>query len=264
MSKTSYKPDVGERITALLSEFKLATTASELVPRLLAAGEESALVLVREVLELEAHGRMERRVDRLMKASKLPLGKTLDALDRARVPKTVMRRVDELARGDFLARAENVLVFGKPGVGKSHIACALGHALIEQGNSVFFTPTYQLVQQLLAARRDLALPKALRQLDAFDLVILDDIGYVQQSADEAEVLFTLMAERYERRSLLITSNLVFSEWGRIFKSPMTTAAAIDRLVHHAAILEIDRGSIRQEDAELRGKQRRRSDKEGDA
>lgn len=264
MSKTSYKPDIGERITALLSEFKLATTASELVPRLLAAGEDSALVLVREVLELEAHGRMERRVDRLMKASKLPLAKTLDALDRARVPKTVMRRVDELARGDFLARAENVLVFGKPGVGKSHIACALGHALIEQGHSVFFAPTYQLVQQLLAARRDLALPKALRQLDAFDLVILDDIGYVQQSADEAEVLFTLMAERYERRSLLITSNLVFSEWGRIFKSPMTTAAAIDRLVHHAAILEIDRGSIRQEDAELRGKQRRRSDKEGDA
>jgi DNA replication protein DnaC len=264
VSKTSYKPDVGERITALLSEFKLATTANELVPRLLAAGEESALVLVREVLELEAHGRMERRVDRLMKASKLPLGKTLDALDRVRVPKNVMRRVDELARGDFLARAENVLVFGKPGVGKSHIACALGHALIEQGHSVFFAPTYQLVQQLLAARRDLALPKALRQLDAFDLVILDDIGYVQQSADEAEVLFTLMAERYERRSLLITSNLVFSEWGRIFKSPMTTAAAIDRLVHHAAILEIDRGSIRQEDAELRGKQRRRSDKEGDA
>lgn len=263
MTETTYTPEIGERITALLADFKLATTASELVPRLLGAGEESALVLVREVLELEAHGRMERRVERLMRASKLPLGKTLDALDRARVPKTVMRRVDELARGDFLARAENVLVFGKPGVGKSHIACALGHALVERGHSVFFAPTYQLVQQLLAARRDLALPKALRQLDAFDLVILDDIGYVQQSADEAEVLFTLMAERYERRSLLITSNLVFSEWGRIFKSPMTTAAAIDRLVHHAAILEIDRGSIRQEDAELRGKQRRRSEKEDD-
>lgn len=261
MTKTTYTPEIGERITALLAEFKLATTASELVSRLLAAGEESALVLVREVLELEAHGRMERRVGRLMRASKLPPGKTLDALDRARVPKTVMRRVDELARGDFLARAENVLVFGKPGVGKSHIACALGHALVERGHSVFFAPTYQLVQHLLAARRDLALPKALRQLDAFDLVILDDIGYVQQSADEAEVLFTLMAERYERRSLLITSNLVFSEWGRIFKSPMTTAAAIDRLVHHAAILEIERRSIRQEDAELKTKQRRRGEKE---
>lgn len=261
MSETTYTPEIGERITALLADFKLATTAGELVPRLLAAGEETALVLVREVLELEAHGRMERRVERLMKASKLPLAKTLDTLDRARVPKGVMRRVDELARGEFLARAENVLVFGKPGVGKSHVASALGHALVERGHSVFFAPTYQLVQTLLAARRDLALPRALRQLDAFDLVILDDIGYVQQSADEAEVLFTLMAERYERRSLLITSNLVFSEWGRIFKSPMTTAAAIDRLVHHASILEIDRGSIRQEDAELRGKQRRRGEKE---
>jgi DNA replication protein DnaC len=260
VTKPTYTPETGDRIAALLCDFKLTTTASEIVPRLLAAGEESALVHVLEVLELEAQGRKERRVERLMKASRLPLGKTLDTLERARVPKTVMRRVDELARGDFLARADNVLVFGKPGVGKSHIACALGHALVERGHSVYFAPTYQLVQHLLAARRDLALPKALRQLDAFDLVILDDIGYVQQSTDEAEVLFTLMAERYERRSLLITSNLVFSEWGRIFKSPMTTAAAIDRLVHHAAILEIDRGSIRQEDAELRGR-RRRGEKE---
>ncbi len=122
---------------------------------------------------------------------------------------------------------------------------------------------HQIVQHLLAARRDLSLPKALRQLDAFDLVILDDIGYVQQSADEAEVLFTLMAERYERRSLLITSNLVFSEWGRILKSPMTTAAAIDRPVHHATILEIERESIRAEDAQRRGGKRRRDEKEGD-
>jgi DNA replication protein DnaC len=256
----TYTPTIGERITALLTEFKLATLSVELVPRMLAAGEESALVLLREVLELEAQGRMERRVERLMRASKLPLGKTLDALDRARVPKAVMRRVDELVKGEFLGRAENVLVFGKPGVGKSHLACALGHALVERGHSVLFAPTYQLVQHLLAARRDLVLPRALRQLDVFDLVILDDIGYVQQSADEAEVLFTLMAERYERRSLLITSNLIFSEWGRIFKSPMTTAAAIDRLVHHASILEIDRGSIRAEDAERRTK-RRREDKE---
>jgi DNA replication protein DnaC len=159
-----------------------------------------------------------------------------------------MRRIDELSRGHFLVRGDNVLIFGQPGVGKSHLACALGHALVDRGHSVLFAPTYQLVQNLLAARRDLSLPRELRRLDTFDLIVLDDIGYVQQSADEAEVLFTLMAERYERRSLLITSNLVFSEWGRIFKSPMTTAAAIDRLVHHATILEVDRPSIRAEDA----------------
>ena len=257
MTTVGFTPEMGERITTLLTDFKLTTTATELVPRLLDVEADEALVVVAEVLELEAQGRMERRVDRLRRASKLPLGKTLDSLDRARVPKKVMRRIDDLARGDFLERAENVLIFGQPGVGKSHLASALGHALIERGHSVLFAPTYQLVQQLLAARRDLALPRALRRLDAFDLVILDDIGYVQQSADEAEVLFTLMAERYERRSLLITSNLVFSEWGRIFKSPMTTAAAIDRLVHHAAILEVDRRSIRAEDAELRQKKEKR-------
>jgi DNA replication protein DnaC len=120
---------------------------------------------------------------------------------------------------------------------KTHAAAALGHALVQRGHSVLFSPTFRLVQELLAAKRDLALPRALQRLDAFEVLILDDIGYVQQSADEVEVLFTLMAERYERRSLVITSNLVFGEWDRIFKNPMTTAAAIDRLVHHSTILE---------------------------
>lgn len=252
MSAPTYRPECGARVAQLLQDFKLATAAEHLVRRLLDGGHEEAVLVVGEVLEQEAHARKARRVERLRRASKLPPAKTFEALDRARVPRAVLRRLDELARGEFLDRADNVLLFGRPGVGKSHLACALGHALVDQGRSVLFAPTYQLVQQLLAARRDLALPRALRALDVFDLVILDDIGYVQQSADEAEVLFTLMAERYERRSLLITSNLVFSEWGRIFKSPMTTAAAIDRLVHHAVILEIDRGSIRAEEAKKRG------------
>jgi DNA replication protein DnaC len=152
-----------------------------------------------------------------------------------------------------------VLLFGMPGVGKSHLACALGHALVDAGRSVLFTPTYQLVQQLLAARRDLSLPRALRALDVFDVILLDDLGYVQQTADEAEVLFTLMAERYERRSLIITSNLVFSEWDRIFKTPMATAAAIDRLVHHATIIEIERKSVRAEEAKKRNAGKRNSE-----
>ena len=117
----------------------------------------------------------------------------------------------------------------------------------------------QLVQKLLVARRDLCLPRALRALDVFDAVILDDLGYVQQTAEEAEVLFTLMAERYERRSLIITSNLVFSEWDRIFKTPMATAAAIDRLVHHAAIIEIDRESVRAEEAKKRNESRKKKE-----
>lgn len=257
----TYTPADGERMATLLTEWKLPTLASELVARFAAAGHDEALALLAELFELEADARKERRVDRLRRASKLPAAKSFDSLDRERVPRAVFLKVQQLATGDFLDRADNVLLFGLPGVGKSHLACALGHALVEAGRSVLFTPTYQLVQTLLAARRDLVLPKALRALDAFDAIILDDLGYVQQTADEAEVLFTLMAERYERRSLIITSNLVFSEWNRIFKSPMTTAAAIDRLVHHAAIIEIDRESVRAEEAKKRNSKTKKNDDE---
>jgi DNA replication protein DnaC len=250
MSAT-YTAAMGDRITALLTIWKLTGAATELVPRLATAGQDEALALIAEVFELEASTRSERRVERLRKASRLPPSKTFDTLERDRVPKPALLKIQDLARGEFLDRGGNVLVFGLPGVGKSHLACALGHALVDAGRSVFFTPTYQIVQTLLAARRDLCLPKALRSLDVFDAIILDDLGYVQQTADEAEVLFTLMAERYERRSLIITSNLVFSEWGRIFQSPMMTAAAIDRLVHHAVIIEIERSSVRAEEAKKR-------------
>ena len=248
---TAYTPELGDRIAALLVEFKLPSAAEQMTKRFLDAGSDEALVVLAEVLEVEAQARRERRVDRLRRASRLPPAKTFSTLDATRVPRNVLIQVRELARGHFVERADNVLLFGRPGVGKSHLACALGHALVGAGISVLFTPTYQLVQQLLVARRDLNLPRALRALDAYDVMILDDLGYVQQTPDEAEVLFTLMAERYERRSLVITSNLVFSEWDRIFKNPMTTAAAIDRLVHHATILEIDRDSIRAEEARRR-------------
>lgn len=246
--KLLYTPQIGERITHLLRAWNLTTLAPELVPRLKQAGCDDALTLLAEVFELEFSARHERRIERLRRASKLSLAKTAETLDRERVPRNAWRKVQELMSGEFLDRGGNVLFFGLPGVGKSHLASALGHALVQAGRSVFFTPTYQLVQTLLIARRDLRLPKVLRTLDCFEAIILDDLGYVQQTAEEAEVLFTLMAERYERRSLIITSNLVFSEWNRIFKSPMTTAAAIDRLVHHSTIIEIDRSSLRAEDA----------------
>lgn len=240
--------DVTARIGELLTSFKLPTVSAELVSRFTAAGHADVLPLVAEVLELEAGDRRERRVDRLRRASRLPPGKTFATLDEARLPRPLAQRLRDLARGEFLERAANVLAFGLPGVGKSHAACAIGHALVEAGHPVLFTPTYRLVQDLLVAKRELALPRALRRLDLFDLVIVDDIGYVQQNADEIEVLFTFLAERYERRSVLITSNLVFSEWDRIFKNPMTTAAAIDRLVHHSVILEFAVSSFRAEKA----------------
>jgi DNA replication protein DnaC len=237
MNAATCTPEMGARITARLSEWQLPMAAGELVRRLVAGGHGEAVRTVAEVLEPEAAERKERRTDRLRRASNLPPGKTFDTLDKTGVLQSALLRVQELPQGDFVDHAGNVLPFGMPGVGESHLACASGDALVHAGRSVLFTPTYQLVQQLLAARRDLSLPRA---LDVFDAILLDDLGYVQQTAVEAEVLFTLMAERYERRSLIITSNLVFSEWDRIFKTSMATAAAIDRLVHRATIIGIER------------------------
>jgi DNA replication protein DnaC len=243
------------RITDLLKTFKLPTVAEELVSRLHQGGQDDALPHVLEVLELEAQDRRERRTTRLRRASKLPPGKTFDTLDETRFARPLVRKWRELAKGEFLDRAVNVLAFGLPGVGKSHVACALGHALIEHGHSVLFTPTYALVQHLQAAKKALELPRLLRKLDHFELLILDDIGYTRQSAEDAEVLFTLMAERYERRSLMITSNLLFSKWDRIFQSEMTTMAAIDRLVHHSVVLEFDVESFRGAAAKKQSKTR---------
>ena len=207
------------------------------------------------LLEQELAGRRQRRIERRIKESHLPQGKTLSAFDQTRLPLRVRRLLPRLCRGDLLDRAENLLFFGLPGTGKTHLAAALGYEWIYNDRSVLFMPTYQLVGRLLRAKRDLELERELRRLDRFQAVILDDIGYVQQSREEMEVLFTFLAERYERRSVVITSNLVFSEWGQIFKDPLTTAAAIDRVVHHSVIVEFgsDITSYRAEEATKRNR-----------
>ncbi len=210
---------------------------------------------LRHLAFLEVEERKQRRMGRFLAASKLPPEKTRARLNLKRLPKAVAKTLPALCEGDFCRRAENILLFGLPGRGKTHVACAIGHELIHRGHRVLFTPTFALVQRLLAARRDLRLEKELGVLDRFDVVIVDDIGYVQQAREEMEVLFTFLAERYERKSVIITSNLVFSEWDKIFKDPMTTAAAIDRLVHHAVILEMIGSSIRKGEAEKRNTQR---------
>ena len=204
-----------------------------------------------QLAEIEIEERRRRRIDRLLRASDLPHDKTLATLKPAQLPVPVRRRLPGLCEGGFVERAENLLAFGLPGRGKTHVVAAIGHELVQRGYQVLFVPAFKLVQRLLAAKRDLALETTLRRLDRFDAVILDDLGYVQQSREEMEVLFTFLAERYERRSVLITSNLVFSQWDRIFHDPMTTAAAIDRLVHHAVILEMSGKSVRAEEAQQR-------------
>ncbi len=199
---------------------------------------------LRHLVELEVDERRRKRIARHQHASGLPGEKTLATLDRRRLAPSVAKQLPTLCEGSFVERGDNVLLFGLPGRGKTHVVCAIGHELVRRGHRVYFTPAYALVQRLLAAKRDLCLEKELGVLDGFDAVILDDIGYVQQSRDEMEELFTFLAERYERKSVLITSNLVFSEWTRIFQDPMTTAAAIDRLIHHAVILEMAGPSVR--------------------
>ena len=201
--------------------------------------------------EEESEERRLNRIERMVRESQLPREKTLEALDLKRMGRKVGLQVRTLVQGDFVDRRENVLAFGNPGSGKTHLLCAIGHELIQGGRRVYFTTCSLLVQQLLRAKQDLRLERLLKRLARCDALIIDDIGYVQHDRDEMEVLFTLFAERYERGSVLLTSNLPFSKWERIFKDPMTTAAAIDRLVHHSVILELKISSYRMEHAKAR-------------
>src|SRR3954451_23926548 len=191
-----------------------------------------------ELLRAECLQRDEHRVARLLRLSALPPDKTFRTLQLERFAPLIRQQLERLRSGTFLDDAINVVAAGKPGVGKSHALAAIGHELVLQGHRVLWPPTANLVQELLAAKRDLRLPHLLAKLDRFECVFLDDIGYVQHSRDEMEVLFTFLAERYERRSVAISTNLVFSDWNRIFKDPMTTMAAIDRVVHHSVILDL--------------------------
>lgn len=201
-----------------------------------------------ELLKLECEIRRQNRIARNLRVSKLPPSKTFDNFEKKRLPTRVATHLNVLSDGSFLKKPENILAFGNPGSGKTHLLCAIGHELIEQGKRVLFISCSQLVQELLFAKKELELTKKLKKLSKFEAVIIDDIGYVQQSREEMEVLFTFMADRYEQGSLMITSNLPFSKWELIFKDPMTTAAAIDRLVHHSIILELNIDSYRMEHA----------------
>ncbi len=202
-----------------------------------------------DLAERECEVRRMNRIDRLLRQSKLPLEKNLESFDMKRLPTKVARQVRTLVEGDFLDRAENLLAFGKNGSGKTHLLAGIAQELVRNGRKVYFSTCSLLVQELLIAKRDLKLSRVLKRLAGFDALMIDDIGYVQQSREEMEVLFTLLAERYERGTVMLTSNLAFSKWEAIFKDPMTTAAAIDRLVHHSIILELNIPSYRLEQAQ---------------
>jgi DNA replication protein DnaC len=243
-------------LAVLLRSFRLPTMAAIWEESVGRAERESwgYKRLLQHLCESEEQDRRERKMQRLLKASGLPDGKTLGNLEEKLLPAKIRRLLPTLLEGHFVERAENILAFGLPGRGKTHFLAAVGRELILRHRyPVLFTPTFKLVQQLLVAKKDLRLESELKRLDRYPVVVLDDLGYVQQDRQEMEVLFTFLAERYERRSVLISSNLVFSKWDQIFKDPMTTMAAIDRLVHHAMILEFNGESVRAQKAQGREK-----------
>jgi DNA replication protein DnaC len=243
-----------DRLEALLRSLRLSSFVREYKNFADKAEREHLghIAYLYELAHTEATERQTRRIEKLINQAKLIRGKTLDNFNFSKQPSLSPGRVKELAEGDFLDRCENVLLFGVPGAGKSHLCSALGREWCLRGRRVLFTTAAKLVERLLVAKRDLRLDEEIKELDRYEALAIDDISYIPFNRDETDVLFVLLAERYETRSVIITSNLVFSEWCNVFKDPMTTRAAIDRLVHHATILEL-KDSYRQAEATERKK-----------
>ena len=239
------------RLPLLLGELRLPAVARfwpEIAERSDREGWNAARFLA-TLAELEVAERTPRRIERHLAEAHLPPDKTLDGFDFSHVPMLSRARITAIASGDaWLAKGDNLLLFGPPGSGKTHISAAIGRALIENGYRVLFTRTTDLVQRLQAARQQLILEAAITKLDRYDLLVLDDLSYVRKDQAETSVLFELIGRRYERRSTLITANQPFAEWNNVFPDPAMTIAAVDRLVHHAVVVEMNVDSYRQKAA----------------
>jgi DNA replication protein DnaC len=242
------------RLPLLLGELRLPAIGRlwpEITERSDREGWPAARLLA-TLAELETAERARRRIERHLAEARLPPDKTLDGFDFTQVPMLSRARVAALASGDaWLNQGANLLLFGPPGSGKTHISAAIGRALVENGYRVLFARTTDLVQRLQTARQALALEAAIAKLDRYDLLMLDDLSYVRKDQAETSVLFELISSRYERRSMLITANQPFAEWNTVFPDPAMTIAAIDRLVHHATVIEMNVQSYRQRSATLR-------------
>ena len=261
MTAAAYEP---ARTAMMLTELRLPTIGrlwGEFAERSDKEGWPAGRFLG-ALLEHELAERAKRRIERHRAESQLDPAKTLASFEFAEVPMLSKAHVMALASGDaWLEKGANILIFGPPGVGKTHVGCGIGHALIEAGYRVLYMRTSELVQRLQAARQSLQLPQALAKLDRYDLLILDDISYVRKDQAETSVLFELIAERYERRSILLTANQAFSGWDTVFPDPGMTVAAIDRLVHHSTIFELNKvESYRSKHAAREQKAQRDNDK----
>jgi DNA replication protein DnaC len=197
---------------------------------------------------LEYDRRCQQRIERLTKQAKLPRNKRLTEFEVTRIPGLSPSLIHQLGEGEFIDRCENILIFGNPGSGKTHLSIALAHEWCLKGRRVLYTVSANLIAELLRAKHAGMLDLFIKKLDRFEVLIIDDISYIPCDRNETDVLFMLLAARYEQRSLVVSSNLVFSMWHQIFKDEMTTAAAIDRLVHHAVVLELNAPSFRMNQA----------------
>ena len=251
MSRVEVDP---ARLPLMLAELRLPAIA-RMWPTMAERSDREgwpAARLLSALAELEIAERARRRIERHLAEARLPPDKTLDSFDFTHVPMLGRARIMALASGDtWLAQGSNLLLFGPPGSGKSHVSAALCRALVENGYRVLFTRTTDLVQRLQAARQALQLEAAIAKLDRYDLLVLDDLSYCRRDQAETSVLFELISARYERRSLLITANQPFAEWGKVFPDAAMTVAAIDRLVHHATVVEMNVESYRQRSAATR-------------
>lgn len=239
------------RLALLLAELRLPAIKQIWADLAAQADKEGwpAARFLKALAEHEMAERSRRRIERHLAEAKLPPGKTIDAFDFEAVPVISKAQVMALAAGDaWVNRGANLILFGPPGTGKSHLAAALGYALVENGWRVLFTRTTDLVQRLQVARRELALEAAIAKLDKYHLLILDDLAYVTKDQAETSVLFELIGARYERHSLLVTANQPFGQWGKIFPDQAMTLAVVDRLVHHATIFEMNVESYRRRTA----------------
>lgn len=245
-------------LEAMLSSFRLPSFSKNYQQYARQAEKEKIdhVGYLYELSKLESEDRYNRKTERLIRQAKLPRGKTLEGFDFSKFEGLSESQIQELADAECLDKAENILIFGNPGTGKTHLAAALLREWCLRGRKVFFSTASSLVQDLLAAKRDLKLNTVLKKLDKFEAVVIDDISYIPQDRDETDVLFVFLAERYEQRSLVITSNLPFSQWDTVFKDAMTTMAAVDRLVHHSTVIELNGESFRAQTATRRNRKKK--------
>ena len=240
-----------QSLPLLLKELRLTTMVKEwqsISQKAIEQAWEPELFLA-HLCELEISYRHDNKLKRLLRESKLPVGKQLSQYDFSEITGVTAQQIKQKATQlDWLKKGHNLLLFGASGLGKTHLAAAIGYAVLEQAIRVKFMSSTSLVQLLQKAREELTLEAELKKLDKYELLILDDIGYVKKTDSESQVLFELIAHRYERNSLLITSNQAFSEWDSIFTDNMMTVAAIDRLIHHASIFQIKGESYRKKQA----------------